>query len=212
MGYRRVLGLVAVGAVVTTGAVLATSTPGQADPAVASATLVDINNNKVGEALFTSNGDGSVKGRITVVIDKAVTDPTNTGTEFHGFHIHANNDDDTVPADGDTNDGCVTFPTSSTPAQSAWFTQVDSHWDTGGHTHGNHTGDLPSLVRQSDGETTIEFEVDKFAAGQIFGKALVVHFQADDFGKHPTIGTSSATGNAGFRYACGLIVPSARGN
>ena len=209
MRAKRAVWLTMVGAVVTTGGVLASGTPGQADPAVASATLVDINNNRVGDALFTSNGDGSVKGRISVTIDTAVTDPGGVGAEFHGFHIHANNDDDNL--DDDPNDGCITFDTSVTPAPSAWFTQVDGHWDVGGHAHGSHSGDLPSLVRQHDGETTIEFVVDKFGAGSLPGKALVVHFQADDFGKHPGIGTSSTTGNAGPRYACGLIVASARG-
>ncbi|HJR23952.1 MAG TPA: superoxide dismutase family protein [Acidimicrobiales bacterium] len=184
-------------------------TPGTsgAGPAVASATLVDINGNEVGQALFTSRGDGSVVGRVTVAIDNAVA---GNPAEFHGFHVHANNDDDT--GDGNTDDGCITFEPGTEPAAaSAWFTQVDGHWDDGGHAHGAHTGDLPSLVRQSDGEATIEFVVDKLAAGQLPGKALIVHFAADDFGKHPSVGTSSTTGNAGFRYACGAIVPTASG-
>ena len=208
MRYKRVWRAAAVGAAGAAALVVTTGTPGEANPAVASATLVDINGKRVGEALFTSNGDGSVTGRVTVAIDRAVTDPAGTGSEFHGFHIHANNDDDT--GDGDAADGCVTFAADATPAPAAWFTQVDSHWDVGGHAHGNHTGDLPSLVRQGDGEATIEFGVDKLTAGQLPGRALVVHFAADDFGKHPAVGTSSTTGNAGPRYACGVIVASAR--
>lgn len=208
MGHKKIALAAAVGASLGLVASVVAGPAGHADPAVASARLVDINGEEVGSALFTMNGDGSVKGRVSVTVDTAVTDPGGTGTEFHGFHIHANNDDDT--GDNDTNDGCVTFPTTSTPAQSAWFTQVDSHWDTATRSHGNHTGDLPSLARQSDGEASIEFELDKLTATQIVGKALVVHFQADDFGKHPTVGTSGATGNAGFRYACGEIVASAR--
>jgi Cu-Zn family superoxide dismutase len=175
-----------------------------AGPAVASATLVDINGNEVGQALFTSRGDGSVVGKVSVTIDNAVTGNT---AEFHGFHIHANNDDDT--GDGSTDDGCVTFAPGTQPATSLWFTQVDGHWDVGGHSHGAHTGDLPSVIRQSDGEATIEFVVDKLVAGDLPGKALIVHFAADDFGKHPGVNTSSTTGNAGFRYACGEIVPTA---
>lgn len=199
MGYGQVLRVVGIGAAVAVGAVVMSSAPGQADPAVASATLVDINGNHVGEALFTSNGDGSVKGRMTMVIDNGVTA---NPAEFHGFHIHANDDDDT--GDGTTDDGCVTFPVNATPAQSAWFSQVDTHWNPSGAGHGSHLGDLPSIVRQRDGEATIEFAVDKFAAGQLPGKALVVHFLADDF--RP----ATPTGNAGFRYACGEIVASAR--
>jgi superoxide dismutase, Cu-Zn family len=205
MARRRLAWSAVASATIVAVGVLATGSPGQAAPAVASATLVDINGNEVGDALFTSNGDGSVKGRITVAIDQAVA---GNPTEFHGFHVHANNDDDT--GDGNNDDGCVTFPAASTPAANLWFTQVDSHWDIGGHSHGSHTGDLPALVRASDGTATMEFSVDKFAAPSLAGKALVVHFQADDFGKHPTVGTSATTGNAGFRYACGVIVPSAR--
>ena len=193
-------------AAATTAVLIGQSGTSGAGPAVASATLVDINGRAVGDALFTSRGDGSVLGRVTVTIDNAVT---GNGAEFHGFHIHANDDDDN--ADGSTNDGCVTYDTASTPASSAWFTQVDTHWNPTAQVHGNHVGDLPSLVRQSDGEATIEFELDKLTATGIPGKALVVHFAADDFGKHPAVGTSATTGNAGFRYACGLIVPTARG-
>lgn len=180
--------------------------PTSADPAVASATLVDINGNEVGNAVFTPRNDGALVARVTVSIDNAVTA---NPSDFHGMHIHANNDDDT--GDGNPNDGCVTFPANATPASSTWFTQVDGHWDAASHSHGAHTGDLPSVLRQSDGEAEIEFVVDKFAAGDLPGRALIVHFLADDFGKHPGIGTSTTTGNAGFRYACGLIVPTASG-
>jgi Cu-Zn family superoxide dismutase len=193
---------VAVATVVTV-AVVSPATSG-AGAAVASATLVDINGNEVGQALFTSRGDGSVVGKVSVTIDNAVTA---NAAEFHGFHIHANDDDDT--GDGDTGDGCVTFAPGAQPAPSLWFTQVDGHWDMGGHSHGAHTGDLPSVIRQSDGEATIEFVVDKLVAGDLPGKALIVHFSADDFGKHPSVNTSATTGNAGPRYACGEIVPTA---
>jgi Cu-Zn family superoxide dismutase len=205
MSYKRAGRLVSAGMAITIVAVVTASTPGQADPAVASATLVDINGSAVGEALFTTRGDGSVKGRVTMTIDTAITAPT---SEFHGFHIHANDDDDN--ADGDTNDGCVTFDEGNTPAASTWFTQVDAHWNPTAQAHGNHVGDLPSVIRQSDGDASIEFVLDKLSAAGIPGKALVVHFAADDFGKHPAIGTSATTGNAGFRYACGVIVPTAK--
>jgi Cu-Zn family superoxide dismutase len=210
MRYGRVWRVTAIGAAGAAAVVLTTGTPGEAGSAVASASLVDINGERVGDALFTSHGDGSVTGRVTVAVDRAVTDPAGAGSEFHGLHVHANNDDDT--GDGNADDGCITFAPGSTPAPAQWFTQVDSHWDVGGHSHGNHTGDLPSLVRQADGEATIEFAVDKLTAGQLPGRALVVHFAADDFGKHPTVGTSATTGNAGPRYACGVIVASARAN
>lgn len=206
MRSKRVRAL-AVGAAATVTGLLALPTQGGADPAVASATLVDINGRQVGRALFTATEGGDVRGRVSVVIDNAVT---GNPSEFHGFHIHANNDDDN--GDGDTNDGCVTHSPATTPAASARFTEVDGHWDTDSPSaHGAHTGDLPSLMRQRDGEATLEFTVDKYSAGDLPGRAIVVHFLADDFGKHPTIGTSATTGNAGARYACGVIVATARG-
>lgn len=207
MRYARVWRVGGIGAVATAVAVLAWGSPGQAELPVASAALVDINGAKVGSAVFTPNDDGSVKGRLTMVIDNTVAA---NPAEFHGFHIHANNDDDT--ADGNVNDGCVTHTAGSEPTDlSKWFFEADSHWDVGGHSHGSHTGDLPSLIRQSDGAASIQFTVDKLTAQQLPGKALIVHFLADDFGKHSGVGTSTTTGNAGFRYACGLIVPSAQG-
>jgi Cu/Zn superoxide dismutase len=192
--------LLAAAAVVATVAVMTMTGTSQARPVVARATLVDINGNAVGEAEFSARRDGSVLARAKVWIDNAVTA---NPADFHGFHIHANNDDDTL--DGDTNDGCITFAPGSEPDPTAWFVQVDSHWETGTDAHGSHTGDLPVLLRQSDGEAEITFVVDKFAAGELPGKALIAHFLADDFGKHSGIGTSTTTGNAGSRYACGLI-------
>ncbi len=193
------VGTALVIAVATSAATIALATGSSgAKPAAARATLIDITGEEIGEAVFTPRHNGELRARVTVAIDPAVTG--NLGA-FHGFHIHANNDDDT--ADGNLDDGCI--PSAATdPA--TWFTQVDGHWDSGGHSHGTHTGDLPSLHRQSDGEAVLEFVVDTFTALELPGKGLVVHFQADDFGKHPGIGTSDTTGNAGFRYACGKII------
>lgn len=200
---RRAL---ALGAVLSAGAVALLVTPSDAGTVVASATLVDIHGTEVGSALFTSRGGGFVEGRMVVTIDNAVTA---NAADFHGFHVHANDDDD--DGDGSTDDGCVTVAPGVDTAPSTWFTQVDGHWDVGGHAHGSHTGDLPSVVRQSGGAVAITFNIDKFVAGQLPGKALIVHFGADDFGKHPGIGTSTTTGNAGARYACGRIVAGGRG-
>jgi Cu-Zn family superoxide dismutase len=144
---------------------------------------------------------------VEVSIDNTVTA---NPSDFHGMHIHANSVDSN--GDGNPNDGCITYPNEDRPAPTGWFTQVDGHWDTpelGAHSHGAHAGDLPSLLRQSDGEAEMEFVVDKFAAGDLPGRALIVHFHADDFGKYPGLGTSQNTGNAGLRYACGVIVPTA---
>ena len=196
MGYRRVMRLGGFGLAAAAAAVIALSAPGHADPAVASATLVDIEGNEVGDVLFTSNGDGSVKGRLKVDIEH---DATINPTDFNGVHIHSN-------ASGA---GCVTDNDDNPPPASSWFTEVGPHWTLGSENHGHHTGDLPSLVRESDGEASLTFTVDKFVAGQLPGKAVIVHLNADDFGKGS--GTSLTNGNAGPRFACGVIVPTANG-
>ena len=171
------------------GLVFSAGTSTADDEVVARATMIDINGNKIGRATFVSKKDG-VRARLDITIDNAVTaNPSN----FHGFHIHAN------AADA----GCVAKPRNTTPTE--WFTEVGGHWDDGTHAHGAHHGDHPSLLRKSDGSAHLEFIVDEYLVSQLPGRTLIVHFGADDFGKHPTIGTSATTGNAGPRYACGLI-------
>ncbi len=162
---------------------------------VASADLVDDAGKAVGTARFTRNGDGPLIGRV------ALTLPTDS-PEFHGLHPHANPD----------KAGCQT---------GTGFTAVGGHWDTGGHTHGSHTGDLPSITRRGNGEGEAVFTVDKFSAADIVGKAVIVHAGPDNYGNVPLgtepnkytdnggayngMGGTAATGNAGARYACGVI-------
>ena len=198
MVFSRVAQVLGVGAVVTGAVVIGLGAPGQAGPAVASATLVDINGNDVGSVRFTARG-GVVVGRLEVVIDH---DPTLNATDFNGVHLHANDD----PANGA---GCRTYDEGAEPAASARFVEVDGHWRVGAQDHGHHTGDLPSVVREHDGRATIDFSIDKLTADQLPGRALIVHLGADDFGKGS--GTSLANGNAGLRFACGVVVASASG-
>lgn len=128
-------------------------------------------------------------------------------TEFRGFHIHANNVDNN-PLDGNPADGCV-----------GDFTSVDGHWDVGGHNHGAHTGDLPVLMRDGTGHAETTFVIGKFQPGDIIDRAVVVHAGADNYANIPatryqsnisaTPGADSTTlgnGDAGARYACGVIV------
>ena len=132
-----------------------------------------------------------------------------TGT-FHGLHVHANN----VPGNGT---GCVADPAQP---RSTWFTSVDGHLAEVGQSHGHHSGDLPSPLIQADGTATLQFSTDRIAPAQLQGRAVILHFGADNFGNVPvgdaldqyqpndpaaTTKTSS-TGNAGDRVACGVVV------
>jgi Cu-Zn family superoxide dismutase len=195
MHIKRMLGVAVAGAVITATGVVAMATASGADKLVARATLIDTTGAKVGSARFTVDDDGIVTGRVKVNLPVA-------SPEFHGLHLHAN-------AAGS---GCVV---------GGGFTEVGGHWDVGGHTHGSHTGDLPSLVRQSDGRADVTFRVDKFAAAELAGKAVIVHAGPDNFGNIPLgpatnqytdngtayngTGGTAATGNAGARFACGVI-------
>ncbi len=184
-------------------AVVATSTAataGGTGPPVAKATLSDASGQVIGAVRFHRERQGVV-ARVTVTL------PSDSA-EFHGFHIHANNPDPTTGI----RPGC--------DAATA-FTSVGGHWDVGGNNHGSHTGDLPSLVRQSDGEVEMKFDLDKFTPADLLGHAIVVHVGPDNFGNVPLgaapnqytdngtayfgPGGTAATGNAGARYACGVI-------
>ena len=163
---------------------------------VAVAKLVDANGAKVGKVRFTQRGTGPVDAVAEVYLPAA-------SPEFHGFHVHAN-------ADGT---GCV--PGSG-------FTGVGGHWDVSGGQHGGHTGDLPSLQRRSDGRAEITVRLDKFDVSDLVGKAVIVHAGPDNFANVPLgpaanqytdngtafsgTGGTAATGNAGGRFACGVIV------
>jgi len=103
----------------------------------------------------------------------------------HGFHIHEKGD-------------C-----SAPDAMSA-----GGHFNPGGKPHGDpatadhHGGDMPMLNADASGNATLDALIDGVTigggAGDIVGRAVVVHKDADDFKTQPT-------GNSGARVACGVI-------
>ena len=116
---------------------------------------------------------------------------------FHGFHVHAVGE-------------CV-------PP----FTSAGGHFNPGGVPHGDHAGDLPSLLVNRDGTGELAFETDRFSVDELFdgdGSALIVHAGRDNYANIPTryhshteentFGPDSetrATGDAGARAACGVV-------
>jgi superoxide dismutase, Cu-Zn family len=103
----------------------------------------------------------------------------------HGFHIHEKGD-------------C-----SAPDGMSA-----GGHFNPTGKPHGNpmdadhHAGDMPMLEADASGNATLDTTIGGVAIGQgagdIVGKAVIVHKDADDFKTQPT-------GNSGARIACGVI-------
>jgi Cu-Zn family superoxide dismutase len=110
---------------------------------------------------------------------------------FHGFHIHAV--------------GVCTAP----------FTSAGGHYNPTTASHPHHSGDLPSLYVDADGEAEMRFATDRFALGDLFdadGSALILHAGRDNYANIPTDrydpdpdATTLATGDAGSRFACGVV-------
>ena len=116
--------------------------------------------------------------------------------EFHGFHVHAVGQ-------------CV-------PP----FTSAGGHFNPAGVPHGEHAGDMPSLLVNADGTAELQFETDRFSVDDLFdadGSAVIVHAGRDNFANIPTryhshtydtFGPDTdtlATGDAGARAACGVV-------
>ena len=131
-----------------------------------------------------------------------------TPNQFHGFHVHANND----PANGQ---GCIADRNSP---RSTWFVSADGHLAADLQKHGQHQGDFPSPLVLSDGTARLSFTTDRIEPSMLRGRAVVLHADPDNFGNVPT-GTgpnqyapgataadlTSRTGNAGDRVACGVV-------
>ncbi len=161
---------------------------------MAKATLVNTAGVTVGEVVF--KGPGKYADRVEVKIVASAA--PNLGS-FHGFHIH-------------TTGVCTAAPSGTTNVP---FGSAGGHWNPTGANHGAHRGDLPSALMTAEGETYAEFETDRFdvvelldAAGD--GSAVVLHAGADNFANIPAVygepnATTLGTGDAGGRYACGVV-------
>jgi Cu-Zn family superoxide dismutase len=128
------------------------------------------------------------------VLVRAVVNSLPAG--FHGFHVHAT--------------GECTPP----------FTSAGGHFNPTSGTHGDHAGDMPSLLVNADGAGQLQFATDRFSVADLFdadGSAIIVHAARDNFANIPTryhshtedvFGPDSATlatGDAGARSACGVV-------
>jgi len=194
--------LAAAGAI---GAVAVTTSGGTAGAHErwAKASLRGADGTRVGGVAFTGDHH-SDHTQVTVTLWRA-----GDLEAFHGLHIHAN--------DTATNgDGCIADPTQPS---STWFASADGHWKHDAtELHGHHAGDLPSVFVNGDGVASVRFNVDKLTPAEVVGRAVVLHAGPDNFGNVPVgpnpdqytagataLAKTQATGNAGDRYACGVI-------
>ncbi len=147
--------------------------------------------------------DGRLVGRITLrqagelVVVRGFAQSLTPG--FHGFHIHTT---------GLCEAGAAAGP----------FTTAGGHFTAGATAHGDHAGDMPSLLVTQDGRAYAEFITDRFTLADLLdadGSAVMVHDGRDNFANIPPRYLSSgvagpdaatlATGDAGTRAACGVI-------
>jgi Cu-Zn family superoxide dismutase len=196
---KTVLG-VAGGSALVIG--LVTANIADADNHSASATLATADGLEIGTVEFTTE-DGHTDVR--VVLEGA------PGVDaFHGFHIHANDDDSETPGNGG---GCVA---TSDPATS--FLSADGHYNPTDETHSHHAGDMPVVYVNADGSVETQFTLDGIDAGELDGRVVILHANPDNFANIPlgaeatqyTAGAeaeaaTAKTGNAGPRLACGVI-------
>jgi Cu-Zn family superoxide dismutase len=191
---RRLALATATGVAVVAGAVAANAATGDADRAnahdqVIKVTLRDADGGRVGWVSLRQHGDH--------VVVRGFAHGLTPG--FHGFHIHA-----IGLCEGDAPDGP--------------FTTAGTHFTGGLPAHGDHAGDMPSLLVTSTGRAFSSFITDRFHLADlrdVDGSAVIVHAGRDNFANIPTRYTSAgvpgpdattlATGDAGLRTACGVI-------
>lgn len=103
----------------------------------------------------------------------------------HGFHLHDKGD--CASADG-------------TSAGGHFNPEAQPH---GPQTAAHHAGDMPSLKADAQGNADVHFmlhgpSLDPTSATNIVARSVIVHANPDDYATQPT-------GNAGARWACGVI-------
>lgn len=180
---------------IAAGLVATIASPANASRLLGKAELVNAAGATVGEVTF--KGRHHRAERVTVTLRLPAYAP-GLGS-YHGLHVHAS--------------GVCVAP----------FTSAAGHWNlTPETTHGAHTGDLPPILVAADGTARAEFETQRFDVSQLFdadGSAVILHSGPDNLGNVPIApdkyqdpfnwygaptGTAN-TGDAGTRYACGVV-------
>ena len=118
---------------------------------------------------------------------------------FHGFHIH-----ETGACEPDAAEGP--------------FETAGGHYARGEQRHGEHAGDMPTLLVDGEGSATATFATSSFGLEELTegdGSAVMVHAMRDNQGNVPSryrAGGSRGpdsetldTGDSGDRVACGVL-------
>lgn len=145
-------------------------------------------------AAATAEGPGEAMGMITVkdTAYGALFTPRLKGLTpgLHGFHVHEKGECGPGTKDGKTVPGLA----------------AGGHYDpsaTGRHEgpYGEgHLGDLPPLVVDADGTSTLPVLAPRLKVADIRGRSLMIHGGADNYSDTP-----EKLGGGGPRVACGLV-------
>ena len=175
--------------------VVAGGSPAGAVKPLVAATIHNANGDEIGTIVFSGSGVHAERAEVELALPAGAP---GLGA-YHGLHVHA-------------------VGTCTGPA----FTSAGGHWNLTGASHGNHTGDLPSVLVGPDGTASAAFETHRFDVSQLLdadGSAIVLHAGIDNFGNVPIApgkyqdpdswytaptGTGN-TGDAGGRYGCGVF-------
>ena len=153
-----------------------------AAPAVV-ADMATADGTPAGRVTFTDAG-----GRLTVEARLMNLPPG-----FHGFHIHA---------------------TGKCERTTPPFTSAGGHMVLGEQAHPSHAGDQPVVLVMSDRSVAMTFTTDRYKLSDLQvpeGRAVIVHALPDNYANVPARyvrqpdATTTATGDAGERIACGVV-------
>ena len=156
-------------------------------------TMFDAGNAQVG-TVWLDEEDGGVEIEVAV-----------SGLEpgFHGFHLHTVGECEVGSAD--PND----------PAKTGDFLSAGGHLGADAGDHGEHAGDLPSLLVDSTGAARLTVRTDAVTMADLQdedGTAVMIHSGRDNSAHVPERyapegpdADTLKTGDAGDRVACGVI-------
>ena len=181
--------------------------PARAAPLEAQARLKTAVGRSIGTVTFR---DDPKSDEIIIRVNLKVPPVLTSIPAFHGLHVHAN--------DNATNGvGCVADPAA---LPSTWFVSADGHYKhMATEVHGSHAGDLASIHLNADGTGEMRTTKDGLSPSELVGKVVILHAGPDNFGNVPVgtaldqntanaadaVAKTQATGNAGDRFACGVI-------
>lgn len=191
---RRLLLPLALVPAVAVAAVAGYARAGQHTGTV-TATLRNAHNQEVGRFTLEPSGSGS---RITVNV-------SGLRPGFHGFHFHAVGRCDPTAVDPRTR-------------RRMPFASAGGHHNPGRTHHGDHDGDLPSLLASGGGRAFAQLVTDRVTAEELLagnGTAIMIHSDRDNFahiprryafgGRPGPDAETRMTGDAGGRVACGVL-------